>query len=58
MPPPQHPDEASFHVRPEIHHTFRPDPKSPPRIISAVFAGIVIAPWLGLITMVNHIYVR
>ncbi|KAI4276370.1 MAG: hypothetical protein LQ337_002541 [Flavoplaca oasis] len=28
---------------PEIHHIFKPDPKSPPKIITIVFAGAVIA---------------
>ncbi|KAF5371595.1 hypothetical protein D9758_003496 [Tetrapyrgos nigripes] len=49
-PVPPHPDEASFHLLPEIEHTFRPDPKLPPTFISAVFAGAVIAaPWIVLL---------
>lgn len=28
---------------PEIHHIFRPDPKSPPKIITIVFAVAVVA---------------
>jgi oligosaccharyltransferase complex subunit delta (ribophorin II) len=52
-PPPQHPDEPSFHPRPEIHHTFRPDPKSPPRAVSAAFTALVLAPWLVLIALVS-----
>lgn len=53
-PPPQHPEEVTFHPLPEIKHTFRPDPKSPPQIISAIFAGIVLAPWIVLLTFVSQ----
>ncbi|TCD65741.1 hypothetical protein EIP91_002271 [Steccherinum ochraceum] len=49
QPAPQHPDEPSFHVRSEIHHTFQPDPKLPPKFISAVFAALVLAPWVVLL---------
>lgn len=45
-PVPMHPDEPHFHPQPEIQHTFRADPKSPPRVISLVFAGGVLAPWV------------
>ncbi|EEB87873.1 hypothetical protein MPER_14592, partial [Moniliophthora perniciosa FA553] len=49
-PAPLHPDAASFHVQPEIHHTFRPEPKAPPQAISAAFTGAVVAaPWIVLI---------
>jgi hypothetical protein len=51
-PAPQHPDEPSFHLLPTIEHTFRPDPKLPPRAISAFFAGLVISPWFILIGLV------
>ncbi|KAK7035382.1 hypothetical protein VNI00_011913 [Paramarasmius palmivorus] len=55
-PAPVHPDEASFHVRPEIQHTFRPDPKTPPQAVSAAFAGAVIAaPWLLLLGLWSQI---
>ncbi|KAF7554114.1 hypothetical protein G7046_g6909 [Stylonectria norvegica] len=47
---------------PEIHHTFRADPKSPPKIISLVFALAVLAAvpalflgWLALGANVNHL---
>ena len=53
MPPQKHPDEEAYHVRPELHHTFRPEPKLPPRIISAIFAGFVLSPWLALLTLVG-----
>jgi oligosaccharyltransferase complex subunit delta (ribophorin II) len=48
---PQHPEEASFHVLPTIKHTFRPEQKLPPKIISAVFTGIVVSPWVLLLTL-------
>ncbi|KIK68567.1 hypothetical protein GYMLUDRAFT_36028 [Collybiopsis luxurians FD-317 M1] len=51
-PAPVHPDEASYHLLPEIAHTFRPDPKLPPRAISALFAGVVLTvPWLLLLVL-------
>ncbi|THH04652.1 hypothetical protein EW145_g5366 [Phellinidium pouzarii] len=50
--PPQHPDESTFYPLPEIQHTFRPDPKSPPQFISAVFAAVVLSPWLALFPMI------
>ncbi|TDL22867.1 oligosaccharyl transferase delta subunit [Rickenella mellea] len=55
QPPPQHPDEASFHVLPEIQHTFRPEQKVPPKAISAFFAGLVVSPWLVLITLYSSV---
>ncbi|KAF8476026.1 oligosaccharyltransferase subunit ribophorin [Kalaharituber pfeilii] len=33
---------------PEIHHTFRPDPKNPPKIITLVFLSTVLAALAGL----------
>ncbi|KAI0823000.1 oligosaccharyl transferase delta subunit [Trametes gibbosa] len=53
--PSPHADEASFHVRPEIHHTFRPDQKLPPKVISAFFAVLLAAPWFVLLGMWSHI---
>ena len=50
---PQHPDEASFHLLPEIQHTFRPEPKTPPRFISAIFSALVLAPWVVLLGLVR-----
>ena len=35
LPPPTHPDEASFHPLPEIVHTFRPEPRLPPHVVAA-----------------------
>ncbi|MCJ1436114.1 hypothetical protein MMC27_005492 [Xylographa pallens] len=47
---------------PEIHHIFKSDPKSPPRIISLFFTAIVLAAlpvllgiWLFLGANVNHL---
>jgi len=51
QPAPVHPDEASFHLLPPIHHTFRPDQKLPPRPISAIFAALVLSPWVVLLGM-------
>jgi len=47
--PPQHPDEATFHPLPPIEHTFRPEQKTPPQFISAVFTGLVVSPWVVLL---------
>lgn len=53
--PAQHPDEASFHALPTIEHTFRPEQKLPPRIISAVFAALVVSPWIVLLSLVSDL---
>ena len=53
QPPPQHPDDATFHPLPEIAHTFRPEQKVPPKFISAVFSGLALAPWLVLLGLVG-----
>ncbi|KAF9262185.1 oligosaccharyl transferase delta subunit [Marasmius fiardii PR-910] len=46
----EHPDEALYRKRPDIQHTFRPEPKTPPKVMSAVFAGLVGGlPWVLLI---------
>ncbi|KAH8829329.1 oligosaccharyl transferase delta subunit [Flagelloscypha sp. PMI_526] len=55
QPPISHPDEASYHLRPEIHHTFRPDQKLPPKFISAVSTLLVIAPWVVLLGLWSQI---
>jgi hypothetical protein len=52
-PAPVHPDEASFSPLPEIHHTFQPDQKLPPRPISAIFSLVVLTPWLVLLGLVR-----
>ncbi|KZT03858.1 oligosaccharyl transferase delta subunit [Laetiporus sulphureus 93-53] len=48
QPPPQHPDEVAFHLRPEIQHTFRPEQKIPAKAWSGFFAAFVFWPWLVL----------
>ncbi|KAK7678485.1 hypothetical protein QCA50_018546 [Cerrena zonata] len=55
QPAPQHPDEASFHPLPPIHHTFQPEQKLPPRIISAVSALLVLSPWVVLLGLWGYI---
>lgn len=47
---------------PEIHHIFKPDPKSPPKIITLVFTAAVLVAlpmlfttWLSLGANVNHL---
>ncbi|EGN92910.1 hypothetical protein SERLA73DRAFT_190531 [Serpula lacrymans var. lacrymans S7.3] len=49
QPPPQHADEVFFHTRPVIEHTFHPEQKLPPTMISAVFACLVLSPWVVLL---------
>ncbi|EKM76800.1 hypothetical protein AGABI1DRAFT_78257 [Agaricus bisporus var. burnettii JB137-S8] len=58
QPPPAHPDEASFHLLPEIHHIFRPDQKLPYKLVSAVFSGLVIAPWFLLVGLWSQVSPR
>ena len=53
LPAPEHPDAASYHLLPEIQHTFHPDHKVPPRFISAVSAALVVAPWIILLSLVS-----
>ncbi|KAJ7275232.1 oligosaccharyl transferase delta subunit [Mycena haematopus] len=53
QPAPEHPDEATFHLLPEIVHTFRAPQKVPPRAISALFAGVAIAPWAVLLALAS-----
>ncbi|PAV15471.1 oligosaccharyl transferase delta subunit [Pyrrhoderma noxium] len=52
---PQHAEEPSFHLRPEIEHFFQPEPVSPPKLISAVFTVLVLTPWLVLISLLSQI---
>ncbi|KAF8995584.1 oligosaccharyl transferase delta subunit [Cyathus striatus] len=58
LPVPAHPDEASFHVLPEIQHTFRPEQKLPPRPVSALFSLMVIAPWVVLVGLWSQVSPR
>ena len=55
QPAPVHPDEARFHLLPEIEHTFRPDQKMPPKFISFVASLITLSPWVVLIGLVRTI---
>ncbi|KAI0654551.1 oligosaccharyl transferase delta subunit [Cubamyces menziesii] len=55
QPPAQHPEEVHFHVRPEIQHTFRPDQKLPPKVISAFFTLLLAAPWVVLLGLWAHV---
>ena len=55
QPAPQHPDEASFHPLPPIHHTFREEQKLPPRIVSGVSALLVLTPWVALLGLVSFL---
>ena len=52
-PAPVHPEEALYHPRPELAHTFRPEPNAPLRFISAFFAGLVLSPWIVLFGLVR-----
>ena len=40
---------------PEIHHIFKSDPKSPPKIISLVFTAIVLVAFPALLVSVSVI---
>jgi len=53
QPAPEHPEEVTFHPRPDIKHTFRPDHKLPPQFISAIFVGLVLSPWAVLLGLVR-----
>ncbi|GBE84013.1 Uncharacterized protein SCP_0510720 [Sparassis crispa] len=53
-----HPDEASFHPRPPIAHTFREPQKRPPPLVSALFTYFTVAPWLLLTTLWTQISPR
>ncbi|KAI9509040.1 oligosaccharyl transferase delta subunit [Russula earlei] len=50
-PPPVHSEEAFYHPRPELSHTFRSEPNPPPRLISAFFALLVLGPWAVLFVL-------
>jgi oligosaccharyltransferase complex subunit delta (ribophorin II) len=60
--PPKYEAPLRYGKLPEIHHIFRPDPKSPPKIISIVFALAVVAAvpalfvgWLATGANVSHL---
>ncbi|PPQ89230.1 hypothetical protein CVT25_001309 [Psilocybe cyanescens] len=52
---PEHPLESTFHPLPEIKHTFRAENKLPPKFISAVAAGVVLAPWAVLLGLWSQV---
>ncbi|KAF8137527.1 Oligosaccharyltransferase subunit Ribophorin II-domain-containing protein [Boletus edulis] len=56
--PAPHPDKASFHPQPPIVHTFHPEQKVPPKVISAFFAALVFAPWAVLLGLWSRVGVR
>lgn len=47
-----HPEEVHYHPQPAIEHTFRPEQKTPPAFVSAVFSALVLAPWVVLVALV------
>jgi oligosaccharyltransferase complex subunit delta (ribophorin II) len=51
-------EEASFHLLPEIVHTFREEQKLPPKTISAIFVGVVLSPWAILLGLVRPHFFR
>lgn len=50
-PTPSYPD--TFAPLPEITHTFRPDQRMPPKILSMVFSGLVLVPWVLFVILVR-----
>lgn len=62
IPRPQTEKPLRYGSLPEIHHIFRADPRSPPKIVTLVFLAAVIAcipalfiGWLALGANVNHL---
>ena len=58
QPAPVDPEEVTYHLQPELFHTFRPAQKVPPKFISFVFTGIALAPWVVLLGLVSQYHVR
>ncbi|KAI6255772.1 hypothetical protein MCOR29_006792 [Pyricularia oryzae] len=61
-PPPEVEAPVRYQKQPEIHHIFRPDPKSPPKVVSLFFAAAVAATvpalfigWTMLGVNLNHL---
>lgn len=52
-PPPSFNKPLRYGKLPEIHHIFKSDPKSPPKIITLIFAAAVIAALPSLFIVVN-----
>ncbi|KAI6366728.1 hypothetical protein MCOR25_005093 [Pyricularia grisea] len=62
LPPPEVEAPVRYQKQPEIHHIFRPDPKSPPKVVSLFFAAAVAATvpvlfigWTMLGANLNHL---
>ncbi|KAK3983913.1 Oligosaccharyltransferase subunit Ribophorin II-domain-containing protein [Cladorrhinum sp. PSN332] len=62
VPPPAYEKPVRYGKKAEIHHIFRPDPKSPPTVISIFFAFAVVAAlpvvfisWLVLGANLGHL---
>ncbi|GJJ15117.1 hypothetical protein Clacol_009392 [Clathrus columnatus] len=54
-PSPKHPEEHTYAPLPEIQHTFRPEPKTPYVILSAIGTGLVLSPWVALIGLLGDV---
>ncbi|KZT60929.1 hypothetical protein CALCODRAFT_480321 [Calocera cornea HHB12733] len=54
-PAPIHPEDHLYHPQPELFHTFRPDERVPPRVVSLLGAGAVGAPWLVLLLLLGNL---
>lgn len=52
MPVPPHPEESMYNTRPTIYHTFRGEPRTPPKSISLIFVVLALSPWVLLVTLV------
>ncbi|KAM7206950.1 Dolichyl-diphosphooligosaccharide--protein glycosyltransferase subunit 2 [Rhypophila sp. PSN 637] len=62
LPPPSYEKPIRYGKKPEIHHTFKADPRSPPKVISIFFGLAVLATipalfigWVVLGANVNHL---
>src|SRR5690606_25796585 len=51
--PPDYTAPARYTAKEEIHHVFNPDAKSPPKILTLVFLGAVLASLGGLVAAVS-----
>jgi len=54
-PATEHAEEHFYHPQPEIFHTFRVDPRVPPRVLSLVGAGAVAGPWAVLLLLLGNL---
>lgn len=55
LPLPAQPEETLYKPLPTIAHTFRPDHKAPPQILSGLFSLTVLSPWIGLVVVLTQI---